>query len=136
MNRLNRPLRVWHGLVAVALALVLGVGATAIAMGSGAARGKVVVGKSHKYSYIKKSFSNRANEVDQGVVNCGKGAVPVGGGAVSGANNSSGAQAMNSSYPHDGGDRGEVPDGWAVFMDNQTNTDIKTEVYAVCRKVR
>lgn len=136
MSGLNRPLRVWHGIAAVVLALVLGACATAIATSSGTARGKTVIGTSHKYSYVKKSFSNRANEVDQGVVDCGKGKVPVGGGALAGANSTSGAQAVNSSYPHDGGDRDEVPDGWAVFMDNRTNGDLKAEVYAVCRKVR
>lgn len=139
MNRLNRPLKAWHGLAAAVLALVLGACATAIATTSSAPTSnasKVLIGKSHGYSYVHRTFTNTANEVDQGVVNCGKGRVVVGGGGLSGANNTSGAQALNSSYPHDGGDRGNVPDGWAIFIDNRTSENQEADVFAVCKKVR
>jgi hypothetical protein len=139
MNRLNQPLKTWHGLVVTVLALVLGACATAIATGSSAptsGANKVLIGKSHGYSYVHKSFTNFANEVDQGVVNCGKGRVVVGGGGLSGANSSSGAQALNSSYPHDSGDRGTLPDGWAIFIDNTTAENQEADVFAVCKRVR
>jgi hypothetical protein len=141
MSRLNQPLKAWQGLVAVAFALVLGACATAIATSanSGDPRpraSKVLIGRSHGYSYVHRSFTNSANDVDQGVVDCGRGKVVVGGGGLSEANNTSGAQALNSSYPHDGGDRGRVPDGWAIFMDNTTDQNLKADVFAVCKKVR
>jgi hypothetical protein len=141
MSRLNQPLKAWQGLVAAVLTLVLGVCATAIATSahSGAPTpraSKVLIGRSHGYSYVRRNFTNFANSVDQGVVGCGRGKVVVGGGGLSEANNSSGAQALNSSHPHDGGDRGRVPDGWAIFVDNTTDQNLEADVFAVCRKVR
>jgi hypothetical protein len=140
MSRLNQPLKTWQGLVAVVLALLVGACATAIATsgnrGAPALHAKVLVGKSHGYSYVQKSFTNSANDVDQGVVGCGKRQVVVGGGGLSEANNNSGAQALNGSYPHDDGDRGRVPDGWAIFVDNTTAENLEAQVFAVCKKVR
>jgi hypothetical protein len=47
-----------------------------------------------------------------------------------------GALGTTSSYPHDDGDRGELPDGWAIFMDNTTGANLHAYVYAVCKRVR
>ena len=141
MNRLNRPLRAWHAIVLVIVALALGACATAIATGTGSGGGaasvsKVVISKSHGYSYVRKTFTNHANSVDQGIASCSRHQVPVGGGGLSGANNTSGAQALNSSYPHDDGDRGNAPDGWAIFIDNTTAQNQEAQVFAICKRVR
>jgi hypothetical protein len=140
MRRLNRPLKAWQGLVGVVTAIVLGACATAVATSSGSGAStvtasKALIGKSHGYSYVRKSFTNEADSVDQGVASCRKGQVVVGGGGLAGANNSP-AQVLNSSYPHDDGDRNNVPDGWAIFMANTTGTNQDAEVFAVCKKVR
>lgn len=93
-------------------------------------------GGSHGYSYVRKSFTNDANSVDQGIASCSRHQVPVGGGGLSGANNTTGAQALNSSYPHDDGDRGNAPDGWAIFIDNTTAQNQEAQVFAICKRVR
>jgi hypothetical protein len=140
MGRLEQPLKAWHGLLAVLLALALGVSATAVATGGSsgaptARAGKVTLGKDHGYTYVRQRLTNSGNSVDQGVVGCGRHKVIVSGGGLAYANNNADAQALNSSYPHDDGDRAGVPDGWAIFMDNKTNEDLDAWVYAICKKV-
>src|SRR5262245_50995867 len=103
MSRLDRPLKVWHGLLAVGMALLLSACATAIATSarSGASAAhteKTSLGTDHGYTYVRQGFTNFANSVDQGVVSCGRRSVVVGGGGLSEANSSSGAQSLNSSY--------------------------------------
>jgi hypothetical protein len=141
MKRLNQPLKAWHELVAIVLAVILGASASAIATGAvrGAATpsaGKALLARSHGYFYVHHRFTNFANDVTQGVVNCGRGKVVVGGGGLAGSNNTPGSQELNSSYPHISGTHGQRPDGWAVFMDNMTGQDQTADVFAVCKKVR
>ena len=133
MGTLNRPLKVWHGLVGVTLALLLGVGGTAIATSANTPASRVSLGSEHGYTYVRHHFTNEANSQDQGVAGCDRDEVVVGGGALGDLNGS--AQFLNSTYPHDDGDRGHVPDGWAIFMNNETGKNLDAYVYAICKRV-
>jgi hypothetical protein len=122
------------------VAVFIALGGTALASAMSAKSGapttrapKISLGTAHRYTYLRKHFTNLAHSVDQGVVSCGRHQVAVGGGGLS---PSPGGQSLTSSYPHDNGDRGEVPDGWAIFMDNTTGENLDAYVYAVCRRVR
>jgi hypothetical protein len=132
MERLNQPLKLWHGLIVIALALVLGGGAGALATNINRDRGKAVLGTSHGYVYVQHHFRSSANGVTQGVVDCGRHEVVVAGG---GLNEAQAGQFLTSSYPHNSRNHGRIPNGWAIFAANTTGTDQGADVYAICQKV-
>jgi hypothetical protein len=139
MNTLNRPVKLWHGLVGIVLIVLLATGADALATrqkpaASAAAVGKTVLGTTNGYVYRRHTFQADANDVTQGVVDCGRHQVPVGGGGLSVA--TSPTEFLGSSYPHDSRSHGSTPNGWAVFVVNDSATPQDADVYVICRTVR
>ena len=101
MSKLDRPLRLKHGLAAVVAALALGVAGTAMAGGAAqedgvrASAGKVAAARGLTLQYITTRVNNvPANSQRGAVVDCPPGTFVVGGGIRSTAGFASGAGMM------------------------------------------
>jgi hypothetical protein len=138
MSRLNRPLRLWHALLATVAVFAIGVAGTAIAVGGkkapSAGSAKVNLGSSHGYVYVSKTGDQfSAGETNFEEVKCPKHSVVTGGGVyISG---SSLEAHVNTSYPQDIGDGNDTPeDGWGGHVANNAGNPKDETAYAVCKK--
>ena len=134
MSRLNRPLRVWHGLLAAVAALAVGSAGSAIAGGqrdaiSPAAHIKAAAVTLH---YVHKERTVHASSQAGLHADCPPGTYVVGGGVFSSAHFAHGGGMMiNSSTPFNVGDPDN--DGWFGKVDNFQNAEAKSmTVYAIC----
>jgi hypothetical protein len=146
MRKLNQPLRLWHGLLAIVAALAVGAAGTAIAGGhSGPGKelttagfgpgGFVHVGR-HYYGF--KARNTPAGDSQTSVrLRCPRRTKVIGGGG-GGFSNDPREQAINFIGPFDSGDRGRKPeDGWRVFVNNVgLEGGEGIEVSAICLKKR
>jgi hypothetical protein len=142
MSKLDQPLRLKHGLAAVAAALTLGVAGTAIAGGAGqkdavrASAGSGVAKLDGGVHYRKDVINNiHANSQPSTIVPCPGGTKVVGGGVLTDAGFAGGRGMMiNTSGPIDDDDpNGNPDDGWygrVDAFDNAGGHDIK--VWAIC----
>ncbi len=141
MSKLKRPLRLWHGLLAIVAALAVGAAGTAIA-GGGKGKDLTTAGipprgvflDSGKYHYgvkIRASDPGRQPAKRQAEVPArhegdrrrrrGDSTDPT-------------EQFLNYSAPFDSRDRGRVPeDGWIVFVNNNGTEGEVVVVEAICR---
>jgi hypothetical protein len=129
MSRLDQPLKLKHGLVALAGALILGAAATAIPMATAQDGG----GNLH---YVRDSRPVSANSQATEITRCPAGTHVVGGGAEGTAFFRGGSgQMLNTSAPFDNDDGGDKPDdGWIGTMDNFQNADNdRLIVWAICK---
>ena len=139
MSRINRPLRLWHALLATVAVFAIGVAGTAIAVGGKNASSAVSakakrLGRSHGYVYLSKTGDQvPSGETDYQQIKCPRHSVVTGGGVyISG---SSLDAHVNTTFPLDSGDRGATPeDGWAGHIGNDTGTPKEETVYAICKK--
>ena len=121
MSKLKRPLRLWHGLLAIVAALAVGAAGTAIAGGgNGGAeqesddgrvwgRGFFQVGK-HHYGF-KRRNTPRGQQPDGLRLKCPRGTKVIAGGG-GGFSNEANEQNVNFSGPFDSRDRGAQARGW------------------------
>jgi len=146
MSKLNQPLRLWHGLLAIVAALAVGAAGTAIAGDHGGAgkdlttagfgpSGFVHVGK-HYYGFKARNTPPGDSQTPL-ALKCPGGTKVIGGGG-GGFSNVPGEQAINFIGPFDSRDRGRKPeDGWRVFVNNVgLEGGEGIEVSAVCLKKR
>jgi hypothetical protein len=142
MSKLKRPLRLWHGLLAIVAALAIGAAGTAIA-GGGKSKDLTTAGipprgvflDSGKYRYgVKIRASDPGTTNQQGVrLKCPRGTRVIGGGG-GGDSTDPTEQFLNYSGPFDSRDRGRVPeDGWIVFVNNDNTEGEVVIVEAICR---
>lgn len=141
MSKLKRPLRLWHGLLAIVAALAVGAAGTAIA-GGGKSKDLTTAGipprgvflDSGKYHYGVKIRASGPGENQQGVrLKCPRGTRAIGGGG-GGDSADPTEQFLNYSAPFDSRDRGRVPDdGWIVFVNNFDTEGEVVAVEAICR---
>jgi hypothetical protein len=129
MSKLDQPLKLKHGLAAVAAALVLGGAATAIPMAT-------AQGGGGNLRYVREVRDVNANSQAGLVTQCPRGTVVVGGGVRGTAGFASAeGQMINTSQPFDGGDQNSrEEDGWIGRMDNFANAgNDRMAVYAICK---
>jgi hypothetical protein len=129
MSKLDQPLRVKHGLAAVAAALALGVAGTAIPLATAGGGG----GGLH---YVRDGRSVNANSQARERADCPPGTKVVGGGAESSAGfSNANGMMLNTSRPFD--DRDGNPyadDGWVARVDVFQNAGgQRFQVYAICK---
>jgi len=141
MGKLKRPLRLWHGLLAVVAALAVGAAGTAIA-GGGQSKNLTTAGipprgvfrDSGKYHYGLKLRSSNPGVNQQGIrLKCPRGTRVVGGGG-GGDSVDPTEQFLNYSGPFDNRDRGRArDDGWIVFVNNFDTEGEVIAAEAICR---
>lgn len=143
MSKLKRPLKLWHGLLAIVTALAVGAAGTAIA---GGGQGKDLptawFGQpgggfldSGKYHYgFKTKVTPVGNSQENVRLKCPRGTRVVAGGG-GGFSGTPGEQAVNFNGPFDSRDRGRVPeDGWIMFVDTVAiGATEAIGVHAICR---
>ena len=139
MSTLNRPLRLWNGLLAIVAALAIGAAGTAIA-GGGQAKDLTPAGlggggflDSGKYHYGFKSKGTPIGNSQENVrLQCPRGTRVIAGGG-GGTSLDPTEQQVNYSGLFDSRDRGRVPeDGWIVFVNSQGSEGESIGVEAVC----
>ena len=129
MSKLDQPLKVKHGLVAVAAALALGAVGTMIPMATAGGGGS-------NLHYVQEGRGVDAESQATEVAHCPAGTQVIGGGVEGTAFFDSGAgQMINTSAPFDDDDGNRRPnDGWLGTMDNFTNAgNDRIIVYAICK---
>ena len=139
MGKLKRPLRLWHGLLAIVAALAIGAAGTAIA-GGGQAKDLTTAGfggsvfrDSGKYHYGIKAKGTPIGNSQEGLqLKCPRGTRAIAGGG-GGFSNDPLEQNVNYSGLFDGRDRGRVPeDGWIVFVNTVDGDGEGIGVEVVC----
>jgi hypothetical protein len=138
MSKLNKPLRVWHALVAVVAAGALAVGGTALAGGSSksasdaaAAAPKVNLGSAHGLTYRSLSDSGIGPLGGQ-FVKCPNKQSATGGGAY--MTGPTGDTWLDASAPDDGPDADSIPDdGWHAYGDNASGTSETLTTFVICQ---
>jgi hypothetical protein len=131
MSKLDQPLRLKHGLAAVAAALTLGVAGTAIPMATAGGGGGG--GNLH---YSAETRNVRANSQPFEIADCPPGTKVVGGGVESSAGFEGGGGTMiSTSAPFDDRDRrGRPEDGWIGRVDAFQNAGgERIKVWAICK---
>ena len=136
---LNRPIRLWHALVAITAIGVVAVAGSAIAGGSARhidrlavqADGTTFKGGGNTYRYVGKSITNTAGTQSTIIQACPKGTIPIAGGG-GGISETPGEQALVYSNLADGPDSNSKPDSWLVAVDNLSTTDLQASVEAIC----
>jgi len=132
---LNKPLRVWHALVAMVAVLALGVTGTAIAVhGKNDAAPAKTTSTAGPFKYVVTSeHTNHATTQDNAEAHCPNNYHVLGGGVSnSGPYNT---EHVNDTHPTDDGDNGSAPDdNWLVHLDNISGGDQTFQVYAICGK--
>jgi hypothetical protein len=135
MSTLNRPFRLWHGLLAIIAAFAAGSAGSAIAGGERSARVQAAAIPGSAFHYLLNRKTVRANSQSSLTVDCPRGTHATGGGVEGTARfNNAAGQMINSSSPldDDDGNRAE-DDGWFGKMDNFTNAGgEKMKVWVVC----
>jgi hypothetical protein len=143
MSKLKRPLRLWHGLLAIAAALAIGAGGTAIAGDHGKGKNLTTAGlpaggvfrDAGKYHYgVKVKGTHDGDSQTDVKLKCPRGTRVIGGGG-GGSSGDPTEQSINFSGPFDTRDRGRVPDdGWIMYMNNQgLEGNEAIVVQAICR---
>ena len=143
MSKLKRPLKLWHGLLAIVAALAIGAAGTAIAGGGngGPSKGLTTAGVGgsgffqvgHHY-YGFKSRSTPLGDSQRALrLSCPRGTKVIAGGG-GGYSNEPNEQNVNFTGPFDSGDRGRKPeDGWWMFVNTQDGEGGEgMEVSAIC----
>jgi hypothetical protein len=145
MSKLKRPLRVWHGLLAIVAALAIGAAGTAIAGGgqskdlttaafSGGGGKFLDAGKYHQGFKSKGTPIGDSQESVRLKCPLGTRAIAGGGGGLS---TDPSEQNVNYSGLFDGRDRGRAPeDGWIVFVNSIDSEGERIGVEVVCVKKR
>jgi hypothetical protein len=142
---LKRPLRVWHGLLAIVAALAIGAAGTAIAGGgqskdlttaafSGGGGKFLDAGKYHQGFKSKGTPIGDSQESVRLKCPLGTRAIAGGGGGLS---TDPSEQNVNYSGLFDSRDRGRAPeDGWIVFVNSIDSEGERIGVEVVCVKKR
>ena len=139
MSKLKRPVRVWHGVLAIVAALAVGAAGTAIA-GGGQSKSLGTAGfgpggflDSGKYHYGAKARGTPLGDSQENVrLKCPRGTRLIAGGG-GGLSNDPTEQDVNYSAPFDSRDRGRVPeDGWIVFVNSEGSDGEGIAVEVVC----
>ncbi len=134
MAVLNRPIRVWHAILALAAIGVIVVAGSALAGGSGGgdrALPAKAAFKGSPFHYVGQVATNAGHSQTVLTQPCPKGTIPIAGGG-GGASETQGDQALVYSNLADGPDSNSKPDSWLVAVDNQSNTDLQASVEAIC----
>jgi hypothetical protein len=134
---LNKPLRLWHALVALGLVVALAVTGTAVAVQGksfNAVSTRTVL-TAGNYKYVETAAqTNAARQQNNAVAHCPSGGYHVLGGGV-GNSGTFNQQHVNDSHPIDGQDANTAPDnGWLVHLDNLSNQEKTFVVFAICAK--
>lgn len=134
MSVLNRPFRLWHGLVVIGAAFAAGSAGSALAGDERSPAAQTSAGPI-KLHYVSSSLRVDANsqEIDQ--AHCPRGTKVSGGGVAGGAGFNGGrGQMVNTSEPFDDRDDNTLPDnGWLAAMDNFHNADdARMITWAIC----
>ena len=133
MAALNRPIRVWHAIVAIAAIGAVAIGGSALA-GGGGERGDVsakVASKATTYRYVGKTVDQAPGTQSTIVQACPRGTIPIAGGG-GGASETPGEQALVYSNLADGPDANTKPDSWLVAVDNHSSATLQASVEAIC----
>ena len=120
---LGRPLKVWHGVVAVVVALVIGMVAPSVA----------TTARSGGLRYVT-SKAKQLNADTEGsiVVFCPRGTVVTGGGVhISGGH--ADKLAVSSSEPWDANNDGIRDNGWRAWVENNGPNQQSFQVFAICK---
>jgi hypothetical protein len=134
---LNRPIRIWHAILAVAAIAALVIAGSAIAGGSGGDNDRIAPQadrpalKSGGYRYVGKVVNNAAGTQSTIIQECPRGTIPIAGGG-GGISETPGEQQLVYSNLADGPDANKKPDSWLVAVDNQSSTDLNASVEAIC----
>jgi len=133
MAALNKPVRVWHAIVAVAAIGAIAIGGSALA-GGGDARGTLsakVTSKATTYHYVGKAVDQAPGTQTTIVQACPKGTIPIAGGGGGGPE-TPGDQSLVYSNLADGPDANTKPDSWLVAVDNHSSATLQASVEAIC----
>jgi hypothetical protein len=144
MSTLMRPLRLWHGVLAIVAALAIGAAGTAIA-GGGQNKDLTTAGlppggifrDSGKYHYGIRVRSTPTGDSQRSVrLKCPRGTRVIGGGG-GGDSIDPNEQFVNYQGPFDNRDRGRLPDdGWRVYVNSIGSEGEFIAVEAICRDKR
>jgi hypothetical protein len=143
MSKLKRPLRLWHGLLAIVAALAIGAAGTAIAGDDGKGKDLTTAGlppggvfqDSGKYQYgVKVKDTPPGDSQTHVKLKCPRRTRVIGGGG-GGSSGDPTEQSINFTGPFDNRDRGRAPDdGWITFVNNQgLEGNEAIVVQAICR---
>jgi len=130
----NKPLRVWHALVALVVVLAFAGTGTAIAVKKDGQPPAKITTTAGKYKYVEtRTKDNIHRHQNSAEAKCPQRYHVLGGGVLN-----SGpfhTEQVNASFPVDGGDANTTPDdGWIVRLDNISGTTHGFEVFAVCAR--
>ncbi|MDX6580909.1 MAG: hypothetical protein QOI10_93 [Solirubrobacterales bacterium] len=133
---LNRPIRIWHAILAIAAIGVVAAAGSALAGGSHDNSDRIALQsgqalKASGYHYVGKVVNNAAGTQSTIVEACPHGTVPIAGGG-GGASETAGEQALVYSNLADGPDANSKPDSWLVAVDNTSSKDLNASVEAIC----